>query len=308
MYIVDSHCDSIQKVDSRRYGIVNPYNYSQKFPQLQFVANFCGWPGEDAERSYRRAMRYIGLFKIRMEAEADKVEQVYTYADIERAFAAGKHAALLTIEGGTGIVGSAQVFRDFYAAGVRVFGMTWLCNDLCASTRRDNGEDDYGLTDLGREIIEVGNELGMIFDVSHMSDRSFWETAPLVKKPIIATHSNFRARCGHPRNLTDDQLKALATQGGVAQVTLYHGFLRKEGTATLLDAIDHLNHMVNLIGIEHVGIGTDFDGDGGVLGCASASELINFTRRLLAERYSEADIRRIWGGNFLRVMEEVQRI
>ena len=124
----------------------------------------------------------------------------------------------------------------------------------------------------------------------------------------MASHSSARALCDHPRNLTDDQLKALATQGGVAQVTLYHGFLRKEGTATLLDAIDHLNHMVNLIGIEHVGIGTDFDGDGGVLGCASASELINFTRRLLAERYSEADIRRIWGGNFLRVMEEVQRI
>ena len=170
MYIVDSHCDSIQKVDSRRYGIVNPYNYSQKFPQLQFVANFCGWPGEDAERSYRRAMRYIGLFKIRMAAEADKVEQVYTYEDIERVFAAGKHAALMSVEGATGIMGSREIFREFYAAGVRVFGMTWQSNDLCASTKLPEGVGDYGLTDTGREIIDEGNKLGMIFDVSHMGE------------------------------------------------------------------------------------------------------------------------------------------
>jgi microsomal dipeptidase-like Zn-dependent dipeptidase len=97
-------------------------------------------------------------------------------------------------------------------------------------------------------------------------------------------------------------------KGGVAQVTLYHGFLRENGTATIQDAIQHLNHMVKVMGIEHVGIGTDFDGDGGICGCASASELINVTRCLLKERYSEEDIRRIWGGNFLRVMEEVQRI
>ena len=118
--------------------------------------------------------------------------------------------------------------------------------------------------------------------------------------------SFFGPFCDHPRNLTDDQLKALAAKGGVAQVCMYGGFLRKNGEATIKDAIEHLNHMVNVMGIEHVGIGTDFDGDGGT-SCASASELINFTRRLLLERYSEENIRLIWGGNFLRVMEEVQR-
>ena len=123
----------------------------------------------------------------------------------------------------------------------------------------------------------------------------------------MASHSSARALCDHPRNLTDDQLKALAAKGGVAQVCMYGGFLRKNGEATIKDAIEHLNHMVNVMGIEHVGIGTDFDGDGGITGCASASELINFTRRLLLERYSGESIRLIWGGNFLRVMEEVQR-
>ena len=125
--------------------------------------------------------------------------------------------------------------------------------------------------------------------------------------PAAASHRSSWHISDHPRNLTDDQLKALAAKGGVAQVCMYGGFLRKNGEATIKDAIEHLNHMVNVMGIEHVGIGTDFDGDGGITGCASASELINFTRRLLLERYSEENIRLIWGGNFLRVMEEVQR-
>ena len=147
----------------------------------------------------------------------------------------------------------------------------------------------------------------MMVDVSHAGEKSFYDAPAISGKPIVASHSSARALCDHPRNLTDDQLKALAAKGGVAQVCMYGGFLRKNGEATIKDAIEHLNHMVNVMGIEHVGIGTDFDGDGGITGCASASELINFTRRLLLERYSEENIRLIWGGNFLRVMEEVQR-
>jgi microsomal dipeptidase-like Zn-dependent dipeptidase len=145
-------------------------------------------------------------------------------------------------------------------------------------------------------------------DLSHISDAAAAELLDQESACLIASHSNARAVCNHPRNLTDEQMKALASKGGVAQVTLYNGFLKEEGTATIQDAITHLNHMVDVMGIEHVGIGTDFDGDGGIIGCASASELINFTRHLLKERYSEEDIRRIWGGNFLRVMEEVQNI
>ena len=148
---------------------------------------------------------------------------------------------------------------------------------------------------------------GLIKKVSHAGENSFYDALAISGKPIVASHSSARALCDHPRNLTDDQLKALAAKGGVAQVCMYGGFLRKNGEATIKDAIEHLNHMVNVMGIEHVGIGTDFDGDGGITGCASASELINFTRRLLLERYSGESIRLIWGGNFLRVMEEVQR-
>ena len=126
--------------------------------------------------------------------------------------------------------------------------------------------------------------------------------------PIVCSHSNCRALCDHPRNLTDDQLRALAQAGGVAHTTLYHGFLRTEGEATIIDAVKHLEHAIDVMGIDHVGLGTDFDGDGGVRGYADASEAIQFTLQLLRRHYSERDIKKIWGGNWLRVMAQVQSV
>lgn len=305
MYIVDSHCDSIQKVDSRRYGIVNPYNYSQKHQQLQFVANFCGWPGEDAERSYRRAMRYIGLFKIRMEAEADKVEQVYTYADIERVFAKGKHAALMSVEGATGIMGSREIFREFYAAGVRVFGMTWQSNDLCASTKLPEGVEDYGLTDTGREIIDEGNKLGMIFDVSHMSDKSFWDVAPLVKKPLVATHSNFRSVCGASRNLTDDMAREIIRQDGMIGLNLT--FISDDHDAQTLDSyLAQLEYGLSLGGEDHIGFGGDIDGIRGYPKPLTTERSLHdqIIEYMLFHNYSEELVRKVAGENYLNFLKK----
>ena len=143
-------------------------------------------------------------------------------------------------------------------------------------------------------------------DLSHAHERSFYDALELSATPIVCSHSSARALCDHPRNLTDDQMRALARKGGVCQITLYHGFLRKDGEATILDAMQHLDHAIQVMGIEHVGLGTDFDGDGGIRGLANSSELTNFTRQLLARRYSLDDIQKIWGGNFLRVMKLVQ--
>ena len=177
-------------------------------------------------------------------------------------------------------------------------------NDICDSARGNH--EHGGVSEFGKQVIEEMNRVGMMVDLSHAGEESFYDALQISKTPIVCSHSSARALCDHPRNLTDEQMRALAKTGGVAQVTLYHGFLKKQTDATILDAIDHLNHMVNIMGIEHVGIGTDFDGDGGIRGCASASELINFTRRLLRERYTEEQIQMIWGGNFLRVMRQVQ--
>ena len=178
-------------------------------------------------------------------------------------------------------------------------------NDICGSARYN--DENLGVSQFGEAVIREMNRTGMMIDLSHSGERSFYDTLEISQTPVVCSHSSCRSLCDHPRNLTDDQIKAITRKGGVIQVCLYSGFLRSDREANILDAIEHLNHIVNLAGVEHVGIGTDFDGDGGIIGCNDSSELINFTRRLMKERYSEDDIRRIWGGNFLRVMEEVQK-
>ncbi len=228
-----------------------------------------------------------------------------TPADLYRLKQEGKKAIMLGIENGYAIgkdLSKLQYFRDR-----GVVYMT-LChngdNDICDSAR---GIGEHGgLSPFGQKVVKEMNRLGLMIDLSHGAESTFYDTLELSNTPIVCSHSSSRALCDVPRNLTDAQMKALAQKEGVVQVTLYKGFLRKNGEVSILDAIEHLNHMVRIMGVEHVGIGTDFDGDGGVPGCASASELINFTRRLLAERYSENDIAGIWGGNFLRVMQLVQ--
>ena len=154
------------------------------------------------------------------------------------------------------------------------------------------------------------NRTGVMVDMSHAAESSFYQAIEASQVPIVCSHASSRALCNHPRNLTDDQLRALAAAGGVAQVTLYHGFLKLDETeapADIRDAVRHLMHMIDVAGIDHVGIGTDFDGDGGIVGCANASELIQFTRRLLAEGLTHDDLQKVWGGNFLRVMRQVQQ-
>ena len=150
------------------------------------------------------------------------------------------------------------------------------------------------------------NRLGILVDLSHAGEKSFYDALEISKTPIVCSHSNCRALCDHPRNLTDDQLRALAKAGGVAHTTFYPGFLRAVGEADIMDGIRHLEHAIDIMGIDHVGIGTDFDGDGGVLGLNDSSEMIQFTIQLLRRRYSEEDIRKIWGGNWLRLLTQVQ--
>lgn len=262
---------------------------------------------EALQTATAKANQILDEIEAMVERNATAAGIAYTPADLYRLKSEGKKAIMLGIENGYAIGKDIRLVEHFRRRGV-VY-MT-LChngnNDLCGSAKYN--DTNVGVSAFGADVIREMNRVGMMVDISHAGEQSFYDALQISNKPIVASHSSARALCNHPRNLTDDQLKALAARGGVAQVTLYNGFLKEQGTATLMDAMNHLNHMVNVMGVEHVGIGTDFDGDGGIVGCASASELINFTRSLLKERYSEEDIRRIWGGNFLRVMEEVQRI
>lgn len=219
----------------------------------------------------------------------------------------GRKSIMLGIENGLALNGQLQTLQHFAQRGV-VY--VTLChngdNDICDSAKGCNTHG--GLSRFGEQVVREMNRLGMMIDMSHAAEKSFYDVLEISSAPIVCSHSSSRALCDHPRNLTDDQMRALASKGGVAQTTVYHGFLRKDGEATILDAIAHLEHAIKVMGIDHVGLGTDFDGDGGVRGLADSSELINFTRQLLARRYSERDIQKIWGGNFLRVMGQVQKM
>lgn len=219
----------------------------------------------------------------------------------------GRKSVMLAIENGLALNGSLQNLRHFAQRGI-VY-MT-LChngdNDICDSAKGCNTHGGVSL--FGEQVIREMNRLGIMVDLSHANEKSFYDALEISQLPIVCSHSSCRALCDHPRNLTDEQLRALAATGGVAQITLYHGFLRKDGEATVYDALQHLEHAIQVAGIDHVGLGTDFDGDGGVRGLANAAELLNFTRQLMLRRYSERDIQKIWGGNFLRVMAQVQNV
>ena len=217
----------------------------------------------------------------------------------------GRKSIMLGIENALALNGQLQNVAHFAQRGVVYIT---LChngdNDVCDSAR--GSATHGGVSRFGEQVIREMNRLGVMADLSHASEKSFYDALDISQTPIVCSHSSCRALCDHPRNLTDEQMRRLAAKGGVAQITLYAGFLRQQGEATILDAMSHLEHAIEVMGIDHVGLGTDFDGDGGVRGLADASELTNFTRQLLARRYSESDIQKIWGGNFLRVMAQVQ--
>lgn len=217
----------------------------------------------------------------------------------------GKKVVMCGIENGYAVGVDISNVERF--AGRGVVYMT-LChngdNDICDSAR---GKSEHGgLSAFGRDVVREMNRVGMMIDLSHASQDTFYDVLQLSSVPVVCSHSSCRALCNHPRNLTDEQMRALAAKGGVMQVTMYSGFLVEEGEATLDDFMCHLEHAISVAGIDSVGIGTDFDGDGCVKGCADASQLRNITKELLRRGYSNIDIEKIWGGNWLRVMRQVQ--
>ena len=242
-----------------------------------------------------------------VEQNSNYLSLARTPADLMVDKRQGRKSIMLGIENGLALDGRLQNLQHFAQRGI-VY-MT-LChngdNDICDSARGCNTHG--GVSPFGQQVIREMNRLGIMVDLSHAAEKSFYDALDISQQPIVCSHSSCRVLCDHPRNLTDEQMRALAQKGGVMQITLYNGFLVKSGEATIDDALHHLEHAIRVMGIDHVGLGTDFDGDGGIRGLASSSELINFTRQLMARRYNERDIQKIWGGNFLRIMSQVQRV
>ncbi|HEV2762946.1 MAG TPA: dipeptidase, partial [Pyrinomonadaceae bacterium] len=276
-----------------------------------------------------------------------------TAADIRRAASEGKLAALLGLEGGYALDEKLESVERYYQMGVRYISVTWTHSTSWAGSSGDAAGRTRGLDDFGRRVIREMNRLGVMVDVSHVSDKTFWDIVETSTMPVIATHSNARAIVPHPRNLTDEQIRALAATGGVVCVVFYPAFVepgwdeRKKvldaeirpqvsaaGRAavgsgshkrlardrvrlrefarlppvTVARVVDHIDHIVRLVGVEHVGIGSDFDGIQAVpKDLASVADLPNLTAELLRRGYTEDDVHKILGGNILRVMEEVER-
>lgn len=218
---------------------------------------------------------------------------------------AGRKSIMLGIENGLALESDINNVKHFANRGIVYIT---LChngdNDICDSAR--GSKTHNGVSAWGEKVIKEMNAQGVMVDLSHAAEKSFYDALDISATPIVCSHSNCKSLCDHPRNLTDDQLRKLAQKGGVAQITLYHGFVCKDGEATILDAMKHLEHAISIMGIDHVGLGTDFDGDGGIRGLANSSELMNFTIELMRRRYSIEDMEKIWGGNWLRVMKQVQ--
>jgi len=264
----------------------------------------------------------------------------------------GKLTAFLGIENGYAIGQDLSLIKYFYEQGARYITLCHTSdNDICdSSTDRDDPED-RGLSQFGRQVVAECNRQGMIIDISHASDRSFWDVLACSQAPIIASHSCARAVCDHPRNLSDEMIKALAAKGGVVQICFLSSYVKKPRPnperdkafeefrarygnwreikdetqrekimaemqalnkkypvelATIQDLVDHIDHVVKLVGVDYVGIGTDFDGGGGVVGCNDVSQMINVTVELMKRGYSEADLAKIWGQNFFRVFNQVK--
>ena len=290
----------------------------------------------------------------------DQMMMAFSVEDIERAHKQKKFAALLGIEGGHSIENDIHLLRDFYRLGVRYMTLTWSNTNEWADSSGDidnpKALHHNGLTDFGKQVVLEMNRLGMIVDISHVADKTFWDTIAITKAPVIASHSSARALSNHPRNMTDDMLRAVAKNGGVVQVNFFSAFddqkyldaflaqskardaavaqfitqkkaagqpvsyldrdrIEREWSAKiprppLKSLIDNIEHVAKVAGVDHVGLGSDFDGVSGATpeGIDSAADLPKITQALLDRGYGADDIHRILGGNTLRVLTEVERV
>ena len=247
-----------------------------------------------------------------------------TAADVRRAHKQHKIAALLGIEGGHAIEDSLRLLRRYYDEGVRYMTLTHTNSNHWADSSGDANQPNHGLSPLGKEVIAEMNRLGMIVDISHVSDKTFWDALEASKAPIFASHSSCRAISPAPRNMTDEMIAALAKKGGVVQINFSCDFLNADVLkaeaaggapvatklrATLADVVEHIDHVVAIGGIGAVGLGSDFDGIScAPVGLDGVDKWPNLTRALLEEGYAAAEIRKIYGENTLRLMGEVERV
>ena len=312
--ILDSHCDSPMLFDEGTHFfeknpkmLVDLHKMYLGRQDASFMVAYLKQEGRDEaslKAAVSKADRLLDLIEQRIGECNGKAALATTPEELWQNKFKGVKSVVRGIENGYAIGLDIDNVDRFRSRGVAY--MT-LChngdNDICDS-HKGNHEHD-GLSEFGKRVVERMNKVGMMVDLSHASEKSFWDALECSSKPIICSHSSSRALCDHTRNLTDEQMRALARSGGVAQVCMYGGFLnKKEEDATVNDAVRHIMHMIDVMGVDHVGIGSDFDGGGGIPGLEDASWFVSLTGRLMAQGLTDEQLSLLWGGNFLRVWRD----
>ena len=333
---LDTHAD----INTSNFTATN--NYTQdldtqvNLPKMETggldVAWFIVYTGQGPldEEGYAAAYanaidKFDAIHRLAEEIAPDKIELAYTSADVRRIAASGKKVAMIGIENAYPIGTDMSRIEEFYDRGGRYMSLAHNGHSQFSDSQTGEATNDYlhgGLSQMGRQAIAEMNRLGIMIDVSHPSKDSIMQSIELSRAPVIASHSSARALTDHTRNLDDEMLYAIRDNNGVAQATAFHTYVNEarrsflaDGNdnalapvATVSDFIDHVDYMVELIGLDHVGISSDFDGGGGIEGWNDASETFNVTLELVRRGYTEEQIARLWSGNLLRVLDEVQRI
>lgn len=315
-FVVDAHCDTALRLaagDSLTPGGGAAPGHVD-LPRLRAggvdLQVFALWVDADSRKHgrLRRCLELLDAVVAETERLRDDFRLVLSARDIDDAAQAGQIGVLLSIEDGAALEGSLAALRAAYKLGVRALGLTWNGrNELGEGVGAAVGKG-RGLTAFGRDVVREMNRLGMVVDVSHLSEAGFWDVMDVSTATVIASHSNARAICDHPRNLTDSQIKALAERGGVIGINFFPPFLRRDARASVEDIVRHIDYIVDLVGPEHVGFGSDYDGISTTpAGAEHVSRLPAVTEALLRRGYEDDDVRRILGNNFLRVFRQILR-
>lgn len=310
LIIVDGHCDTILELylhqrsffTANKKGHIDLPRMQAGKINLQFLAFYIE-PAYKPSGALARLLELLAYFRL-LEEESQGVFSVVKSKEDLKGLGPQSTLFLLAVEGGEVLEGKSCILRILYELGFRCLTLTWNQRNCLADGVWEK-ESRGGLTQHGREVVSEMNRLGMLIDVSHLSENGFWDVLSLSKKPIAATHSCCYSLFKHPRNLKDEQFKALKENGGIAGINFFPGFLG-EGKVTLDRVVDHLEHAVSIAGIEHVGLGSDFDGIHKTpIGLEDAAKLPRLTERLVQRGWKEDEIRKVMGGNFLRVLSRV---
>jgi len=314
--VVDTHCDTLMQFlpqprgspPARKLGECSERGHID-LPRLGgggvTCQTFAMYTGRRVNQpgALFTALRMVDVFYREIEAN-EGIVAVTSHDEILEAKEAGKVCGLLSIEGAEPLMGEIGLLRVFHRLGVRMLSFTWNWRTPFADGL-DAKRAESKLPDLGIQAVEEMDRLGMVLDVSHISDSCFWDIADIKKGPFIASHSNCRDVCDHARNLTDEMIRALADHGGVMGMNFATSFVDKE-QATLEKLVDHIDHIIGLVGPDYVGLGADLDGiDNTPIGLEDVTKFPDITRELVRREYSDDDIIKILGGNHLRVFKEV---